>query len=426
MRRPLVHLSIVLRFLVHVSFAAMISSSVGALRADEGPADSREVVIDTPRARVGATVMAPHAHSKLPWVVIAGGTLSQDRDGRLFEERAPKRDALARLAKFTTGAVEFEVVEGNAADDKGGDDKAAADAREKIKQSLSQAAAFIASEQKEDGSWKGPIGIDDGASALCALALVRAGRAADDAAVAKALRHLEGLKPTYTYTVALQTIVFCEVDRAKYAEPIRRNVKWLVDLQTADGEARGGWSYGPKRDERSDGSNTHYAVWALDAARRAGIEVTRETWQLVARYWLSSQKEDGSWGYQVASSPGTPTMTLAGIHALAAVRAAEEDEELRGKIDTAIERAWKWHDKGFSVTEHWKRRNFRFYCLESLSAAAQATKHDRIGDADWRPQLAGLLLAGQEKNGSWTSDAVESPLVATSFAIIILSGAASP
>lgn len=66
--------------------------------ADEPPV-SGELAIDTPVAKIGASLLMPHAHEKLPCVVIVGGTLSQDRDGRMFRTGAPKRDALLRLAQ---------------------------------------------------------------------------------------------------------------------------------------------------------------------------------------------------------------------------------------------------------------------------------------------------------------------------------------
>ncbi len=66
--------------------------------ADDPPVSS-ELTIDTPLARIGASVLMPHTREKLPCVVIAGGTLSHDRDGRMFRTGTPKRDALLRLAQ---------------------------------------------------------------------------------------------------------------------------------------------------------------------------------------------------------------------------------------------------------------------------------------------------------------------------------------
>jgi pimeloyl-ACP methyl ester carboxylesterase/quercetin dioxygenase-like cupin family protein len=58
----------------------------------------QQVTIDTPLAVVGATIAAPGEEKSVPCVVIAGGTLSQDRNGRMFRAGIPQRNALERLA----------------------------------------------------------------------------------------------------------------------------------------------------------------------------------------------------------------------------------------------------------------------------------------------------------------------------------------
>jgi len=63
----------------------------------------RDVYIDTPLAEVAGTLLVPHVHDSVPCVVIIGGTMSHDRDGRLLGHNAPPRDALARLAEALAG-----------------------------------------------------------------------------------------------------------------------------------------------------------------------------------------------------------------------------------------------------------------------------------------------------------------------------------
>ena len=55
--------------------------------------------LDAPCAEVHGTALIPHEHEAMPCVVILGGTLSQDRNGRMFDATAPPRDALLRLAE---------------------------------------------------------------------------------------------------------------------------------------------------------------------------------------------------------------------------------------------------------------------------------------------------------------------------------------
>lgn len=59
----------------------------------------RQLRIETPLADVAGTLLVPHVHDSVPIVVLIGGTLSQDRDGRLLNKQAPPRDALRRWAE---------------------------------------------------------------------------------------------------------------------------------------------------------------------------------------------------------------------------------------------------------------------------------------------------------------------------------------
>jgi hypothetical protein len=55
--------------------------------------------LDLPLAQIHGTELIPHIDEPIPCVVLLGGTLSQDRDGRLLDRGAPPRDALRRLAE---------------------------------------------------------------------------------------------------------------------------------------------------------------------------------------------------------------------------------------------------------------------------------------------------------------------------------------
>ena len=55
--------------------------------------------LDLPQGEIHGTELIPHVDQPVPCIVIVGGTLSQDRDGRLFDSKAPPRDALRRLAE---------------------------------------------------------------------------------------------------------------------------------------------------------------------------------------------------------------------------------------------------------------------------------------------------------------------------------------
>ncbi len=59
----------------------------------------RQLKIDAPIAEVSGTLVVPHVHEPVPIVILIGGTLSHDRDGRMLDKKAPPRDALLRWAE---------------------------------------------------------------------------------------------------------------------------------------------------------------------------------------------------------------------------------------------------------------------------------------------------------------------------------------
>jgi len=55
--------------------------------------------LELPQGEIHGTELIPHIDEAMPCVVILGGAVSQDRDGRLLAKDAPPRDALRRLAE---------------------------------------------------------------------------------------------------------------------------------------------------------------------------------------------------------------------------------------------------------------------------------------------------------------------------------------
>jgi pimeloyl-ACP methyl ester carboxylesterase/quercetin dioxygenase-like cupin family protein len=81
----------------HSSFLSIILLATSPLLAHDPPGEHR-VRFSAPAGEVGAALLLPEAHGKVPCVVIAGGTLSHTRDGGFEHPKAPPRDALRRLA----------------------------------------------------------------------------------------------------------------------------------------------------------------------------------------------------------------------------------------------------------------------------------------------------------------------------------------
>ncbi|MGE0605481.1 MAG: hypothetical protein AB7O62_00030 [Pirellulales bacterium] len=294
------------------------------------------------------------------------------------------------------------------------------------KAGVAAAVGYLLNQQQPEGFWKIDAGsYTDGVSALCTLALLNGGVDVQDERMQRALRWLRGQEPSMTYSRVLQTLAYCRAGAAEDAERIRANVMWLADAQAKDGEGQGGWSYGPAAGGRADGSCTRFAIWALDAARRAGVEVPEEVWRLNADYWLKSQLADGGWAYTPSGTSGTVTMTLSGISCLSAINDALADKPLQERTVPTIERAWKRHDAWCTDAQpiYLKANGFRLYTFQLLGQAARGSSRDKIGDAAWRPWATRLLLADQQAESGHWSDASfggTRPVVGSSLALLFL------
>ena len=257
------------------------------------------------------------------------------------------------------------------------------------------------------GNWAEWPGYEGGVTALCTLALLNSGVPADDPVVRKAVNYLRGLELDKTYSVALQTMALCAAEPKKDMLLIRRNVQWLEAHQIKEGPRKGCWSYpGPG----GDNSNAQFAVLALYDAQRVGVEVSRETWELAANYWRTTQNDDGSWGY-VPGDAGTGSMTCAGIGGLAVSAAALESGDATvenghvvccrpHEVDDNLDRAIEWLGNRFSVTHNPRPdgggQSCLYYYLYGLERAGRLTGRRFIGDHDWYREGAEFLVREQD------------------------------
>lgn len=313
-----------------------------------------------------------------------------------------------------------------------------------------RAVEFLKAQQQANGEWFGTPG--DGVSALCAAALLQAGVKADDPVMQKALAHLRTIKPTLSYTVALQTMVFCSASPKEDAELIRKNVAWLEKAQATEGPNRGGWSYMENNTKIADGSCSRFAMLGLHAAKKAGFEIKAETWRNASDYWMSSQKKDNhAWGYQPAAGP-TPSMTLSGMACLAIINQhLPQDEQTKLRTE-AIERAVPYVEPNAHLL--WQSGHSG-YALQCLERAAHLNRWQKFGKHELRKLIDEKLLGLQKPEGHWTgvggdgggffgAPAEQTPeqkaaaeaarrlqvqsndLIATSFALMCLTGQPEP
>ncbi len=301
---------------------------------------------------------------------------------------------------------------------------AQAETAAKISQAVDRAAAYLKQHQFQNGDWPDPVGYPGGITALCTLALLRSGVAANDPAIVRAREFLRRLEPSMTYSTALITLVFCETGDESELRIINRNVRWFTKQQKVAGVMQGAWAY-PQAE--GDNSNTGFAMMALHGALRAGVPVEEKVWRRASKYWLSAQNPNGSWGYK-PGLPGTGSMTCEGMFSVAAAAKALDDPNQTEAARKALAGAQQWLAEDFSVAENrgtHSAQGWIFYYRFALAEAARLNEIDAFGEHDWYREGAEQLLREQQQDGSWVGKghAEDHPHVATSFALLFLRAA---
>lgn len=301
-----------------------------------------------------------------------------------------------------------------------------------VQQSIDRGVQYIRGVQNQRGGWDEYGSQSCGLSALCTLAMINAGVSRDDPALVSALQYLRKFEPNETYSVALQTLVFCQVGAAGDLPKIRRNVGWLTDVQKPAGSRNAGaWSYDNRGDGNGDPSNSQFAVLALGAAADRGVVVPPDVFRLAADYWRRVQLRDGGWGYG-SMSQASGSMTCAGIASLIIARSNLPDATGAtlvccgdGEDDSSLQRAQEFFGKIFSVRNNPGGELFGYYYyMYAIERVGRLSGRRLIGDRDWYREGAAELISRQDNfQGFWAGDGpVESNrTIATSFAVLFLS-----
>ncbi len=306
-----------------------------------------------------------------------------------------------------------------------------------VQQSIDRGVAYLRATQSNRGGWKEYTGQNGGLSCLCTLSLLTAGVPVDDPSIQKSLAYLRSLEPNETYSVALQTLVFCQIGAAGDLVRIRRNVAWLEESQNGESEGirSGGWGYGGGRGG-GDPSNSQFALLALDAAEQRGIKVNSKVYALAAKYWADHQTGSGAWGYG-ATSTSTGGMTCAGIASTVICRGRLGEASSRiekgslvccgGQLEgrDPVEAGLNWLGERFSVQINPGNSGSStlYYYLYALERVGRLTGRRFIGGHDWYREGAQRLVDLQDGfQGFWSGVGFgeEDKNVTTSFAILFL------
>ncbi|HXD85232.1 MAG TPA: hypothetical protein VN641_01980 [Urbifossiella sp.] len=282
-------------------------------------------------------------------------------------------------------------------------DEAVAPARNK-------AIDFLKSQRNEQGNWEALddanakiiADMDGGRTALAALALLRAGIPANDAALVKAIDYLAKLPPKKTYVVSLQTQVLVRADAKKYKDVIRKNADRLLDNAIGfKGGQLEGWSYGgnPGPWNRADGSNTHFAVMALHTAVQAGIKVDDKIWPGIRDLYIRTRRDAG-WMYlfdRVQAGRATESMTASALLGLAIagshIRPTDADKEAFEKGMEALAKA------NYGVTSSQAYLDLTLAELGQVLGSREFNAGAK--KVAWYREGVARLLKDQKADGSW-------------------------
>ena len=302
-----------------------------------------------------------------------------------------------------------------------------------VERSIARGIAYLRKSQNPRGGWEEYGGQSCGLSALCTLALLNASVSRDDPDIVRAMRYLRAFEPRATYSVALQTLVFCQLGAAGDLPRIRRNVELLLQGQktAGAGDRVGSWGYGSQRGA-GDPSNSQFALLALGAAQDRGIKIDPIVFERAHRYWIKRQQTNGGWAYG-SGRQTSGSMTCAGIASVIIAGSRLDPEAAGDQVqccggnttdEEAIEKGIQWLGRNFSVEVNPGGEGLTmFYYLYALERVGRLSGRRFIGDHDWYREGADYLIGSQDEfQGFWSNvGPMENSNVATSFALLFLS-----
>ena len=319
---------------------------------------------------------------------------------------------------------------------------------EQVKASIARGIGFLSSGQNADGSFGlGALTHDAypvGPSALATLALLNAGMSPNDRTITRALKYLRSFSDpggTYETSLLIMALVAAKTsDKLRIASLAER----LEEIQTTRGPNSGMWNYGRGKlaGGPEDNSNSQFAVLGLREAAMAGVKVDRRTWQLTAEHFISSQNDDGGWGYHIGE-PSTGSMTCSGIGSLVICEqmlGPGNDVNPDGtpkccnraaRTSLALRRGVQWLERHFAVgVNPGRRTTWVLYYLYGVERAGRLSGQRFFGNHDWYREGANFLMKGQtRRDGGWNATYTSfetDKIVASSFALLFLSKGLAP
>jgi Prenyltransferase and squalene oxidase repeat len=279
---------------------------------------------------------------------------------------------------------------------------------------IQKALEYLKSVQEADGSWKsGGFGKATSVTSLAVMAFLAAGHVPGEPgayreSIERGLRYVlanqkaNGMLVSNTshgpmYCHGIGTLMLAEVvgmtsDPALSSEiraALSRAVDLIIKAQDLhkDASNAGGWRYQPTSRD-SDISVTGWQVMALRAAKSAGCAVPSDNIDRAVDYLKRcAVKQQGGFGYQPGQGPNNPR-TGTGILALEICGEHLTPEAVAG-AEYLLKHPPRWSSEYFFYEV--------YYCSQAMFQAG-----DKYFQT-YYPKLATILLAHQDKDGSWLS-----------------------
>ena len=297
--------------------------------------------------------------------------------------------------------------------------------------SIDRAVAYLKRQQNANGTWPDHPAYPAASRRCARWRCSTPASTVDDEQHAKgARRTCAALKPTQTYVVALQTMVFCAAEPKKDLLLIRRNAKWLEDTQITQRRAQRRLVAIRRRPAAAAIPRTRqFALLALHEAERAGVKVSDKTWRLALTVLAANCRTPTAPGATSQAAPGTGSMTCAGIASLIIASG-----ELNGGDAKVVDGAGavlrrpagrtkpsRTGCAGWSATSRCTRNpsggggtaaRWLLYYLYGVERVGRMTARRFIGKHDWYREGAEMLVRNQDQlSGFWkgTGNAENNP-----------------
>jgi len=279
-----------------------------------------------------------------------------------------------------------------------------------VQQAIQQGLAYLASRQREDGSYATGTGQHKvGLTALAGLAFMAEGSApAEGAYKAQLGRCVDYLLassrpngllacdgdggPMYGHAFATRLLSDClaRSPRPEMREKLAKAVQLIVETQND----QGGWRYVPRKDGGADISVTVCQIMALAAARSAGLDVPQQTLDRAAAYVKQCQVADGGFMYMLNAGQSAFPRSAAAVAALSTIGLVKDEAAVDGR---------KYLLQFLPGKDSPRPKPEGFYAYGYFYAAQAA----RIAGGEfwrrWYVPMCDDLVSRQAKDGSWAS-----------------------